>query len=96
MLLNANRRGFDVPSRGSRNVSRTQPDALEAAVNQPKTQDPERALRTVETADMLNVSKWKVRALVDEGALPALRVGRCLRFRRADVLAYMAANTATR
>ena len=60
------------------------------------TSDPERALTTAETAALLGVSKWKVRDLVRSGDLLPLRIGRSLRFGRADVLAFMRANTVTR
>ncbi len=61
-----------------------------------KTSDPERALTTAEAADLLGVSKWKVRDLVRAGDLPTVRIGRSLRFARTDVLAFMQANTVTR
>ncbi len=58
-----------------------------------RTDDPEQAMNTQAVAALLDVSKATVRRRVDEGQLPAVRVGRCLRFRRSQVLAYMTANT---
>ncbi len=60
-----------------------------------RNDDPEQAMDTQAVAALLDVSKATVRRRVEEGALPAVRVGRCLRFRRSQVLAYMAANTTT-
>lgn len=58
--------------------------------------DPDRALTTAEAAALLGVAKRTVRRRVEDGSLPTTRVGRCLRFRRSDLVAFMAANTATR
>ncbi len=58
-----------------------------------RNDDPEQAMDTQAVAALLDVSKATVRRRVQEGELPAVRVGRCLRFRRSQVLAYMAANT---
>ncbi len=58
-----------------------------------RNDDPEQAMDTQAVAMLLDVSKATVRRRVEEGELPAVRVGRCLRFRRSQVLAYMAANT---
>ncbi len=58
-----------------------------------RNDDPEQAMDTQAVAALLDVSKATVRRRVEEGELPAVRVGRCLRFRRSQVLAYMAANT---
>ncbi len=60
-----------------------------------RNDDPEQAMNTQAVAALLDVSKATVRRRVEEGELPAVRVGRCLRFRRSQVLAYMAANTTT-
>ncbi len=58
-----------------------------------RNDDPEQAMDTQAVAALLDVSKATVRRRVEEGELPAVRVGRCLRFRRSQVLAYMTANT---
>ncbi len=58
-----------------------------------RNDDPEQAMDTQAVAALLDVSKATVRRRVEEGELPAVRVGRCLRFRRSQILAYMTANT---
>lgn len=58
--------------------------------------DPDRGMDINEVAALLGVARRTARRRFEEGALPAVRVGRCLRFRRADVVAFMAANTTTR
>ncbi|MGE3913791.1 MAG: helix-turn-helix domain-containing protein [Chloroflexota bacterium] len=46
-----------------------------------------------EVADVLRVRWWTVRRLVRAGKLPAVYVGRALRFQRKDVVAFVRANT---
>ncbi len=58
--------------------------------------DPERGLSTAEVAALMGVAKRTARRRYEDGSLPAVRIGRCLRFRRADVVAFMAAHTTTR
>lgn len=44
-------------------------------------------MTAAEVADLLRVSRWAVYDLTRRGVLPVLRVGRCCRYVRADVLA---------
>jgi excisionase family DNA binding protein len=57
--------------------------------------DPDRAMTTAEAAALLGVGKRTLLRRVDEGAIPTVRVGRCLRFRRSDLVRFLAANTTT-
>ncbi len=58
--------------------------------------DPDRGMSIDEVAALMGVARRTARRRFEEGALPAVRVGRCLRFRRADVVTFMAAHTTTR
>jgi excisionase family DNA binding protein len=44
-------------------------------------------MTAAEVADFLRISRWAVYDLTRRGALPVLRVGRCCRYVRADVMA---------
>lgn len=50
-------------------------------------------LTTEEVADLLRVSLRVVRSLRSSGALPGIRIGKELRFRRSDVLALLEKGT---
>ena len=50
-------------------------------------------LRTMdETAELFNTSTRTVRRLIDSGALPAHRLGRCVRISDLDIAVFLAAN----
>jgi excisionase family DNA binding protein len=50
-------------------------------------------LRTIqETAELFGTSSRSVRRLIASGALPAIRLGRCVRISDADIAAFLAAN----
>jgi excisionase family DNA binding protein len=50
-------------------------------------------LRTIdETAELFNTSTRTVRRLIDSGALPAHRLGRCVRISDLDIAVFLAAN----
>ena len=50
-------------------------------------------LRTIdETAEIFNTSTRTVRRLIDSGALPAHRLGRCVRISDLDIAVFLAAN----
>jgi excisionase family DNA binding protein len=50
-------------------------------------------LRTIEeTAEIFNTSTRTVRRLIDSGALPAHRLGRCIRISDQDITVFLAAN----
>ena len=50
-------------------------------------------LRTIdETAELFNTSKRTVRRLIDSGALPAHRLGRCVRISDLDIAVFLAGN----
>lgn len=44
-------------------------------------------LTAAEVAALLRISRWAVYDMTRRGLLPALRIGRCVRYVRADVLA---------
>lgn len=44
-------------------------------------------LTAAEVASMLRISKWAVYDMTRRGLLPVLRIGRCVRYMRADILA---------
>jgi excisionase family DNA binding protein len=49
-------------------------------------------LRTIdETAELFNTSTRTVRRLIDSGALPAHRLGRCVRISDLDIAVFLAA-----
>lgn len=48
-------------------------------------------LNTTEGAELLRMSKAKLRELANDGQLPAFRIGKRLRFRRVDLLAWVEA-----
>ena len=52
-------------------------------------------ISTARVAEKLSVSGRTVRNLLKAGELPALRVGRCLRFREEDVDAFIGRRCAT-
>jgi excisionase family DNA binding protein len=50
-------------------------------------------LRTIdETAEIFNTSTRTIRRLIDSGALPAHRLGRCVRISDQDIAVFLAAN----
>ena len=50
-------------------------------------------LRTIdETAELFNTSTRTIRRLIDSGALPAHRLGRCVRISDPDIAVFLAAN----
>jgi excisionase family DNA binding protein len=50
-------------------------------------------LRTIdETAELFGTSSRSVRRLIASGALPAIRLGRCVRIADDDIAAFLAAN----
>ena len=50
-------------------------------------------LRTIkETAELFNTSTRTVRRLIDSGALPAHRLGRCVRISDLDIAVFLAAH----
>ena len=54
---------------------------------------PPAKLRTIdETAELFNTSTRTVRRLIDSGALPAHRLGRCVRISDLDIAVFLAAN----
>jgi excisionase family DNA binding protein len=54
---------------------------------------PPAKLRTIEeTAELFNTSTRTVRRLIDAGALPVHRLGRCLRISDLDIVVFLAAN----
>lgn len=57
---------------------------------------PTRLLTTDEVADELVVSARTVRRIAATGAIPVVQVGRAVRFRPADIEAYIAAQTRAR
>ena len=48
-----------------------------------------RLLRTHEVAEMLAVSARTLWALTNCGEIPSIRIGRCIRYSRRDVLAWV-------
>lgn len=44
-----------------------------------------KTLTAVQVADLLSVSPHTIRRWADGGVLPAIRVGRCVRFREVDI-----------
>ena len=54
---------------------------------------PPAKLRTIEeTAELFNTSTRTVRQLIDAGALPVHRLGRCVRISDLDIVVFLAAN----
>ena len=50
-------------------------------------------LRTIdETAEIFNTSTRTIRRLINSGALPAHRIGRCVRISDLDIAVFLAAN----
>ena len=45
----------------------------------------DRLLTVPEVAELLQVSEWSVKALVRQGRIPVVRIGRSVRFRPADL-----------
>lgn len=45
-----------------------------------------------EVAEFLNVSRLSVYRLIEQGLVPVYRILRCLRFKRTDLLTFLAGN----
>lgn len=54
--------------------------------------DLDRHMNLAETAALMGISTRMARKLREEGHLPYTRIGTAVRFRRGDVLAYLAAH----
>ena len=55
--------------------------------------DEERALNVDEAAALLGVSPKWIKRRTTTGEVPSVKLGRCRRYRRTDLLAFMAART---
>ncbi len=54
--------------------------------------DSERHMNLAETAALMGISPRMARKLREQGRLPYSRIGHAVRYRRGDVLAFLAAN----
>ena len=55
----------------------------------------EKLLKLKQAAEVLNVSDRMLAKLIGQGVIPCVRLGRCVRFRMADIVAFCEAGGAT-
>lgn len=49
----------------------------------------EQLMTLEEVADMLHLSKWRIRQLCNQGEIPHIRIGRLFRFKKGSIQAWI-------